>query len=75
MGHFEVTHGNSVPSTTAVRYLYNIIRILIYMDLFWPTRRAVIVHLDYEFLAHKHLMSILLVAFSFTCVLRVLYLS
>ena len=25
------------------------------MDLFWSTRRAVMVHVDYGFLAHKHL--------------------
>ena len=24
-------------------------------DLFWSTRRAVMVHVDYRFLAHKHL--------------------
>ena len=24
-------------------------------DLFWSTRRAVMVHVDYGFLAHKHL--------------------
>ena len=29
-------------------YIYN-------MDLFWSTRRAVMVHVDYGFLGHKHL--------------------
>ena len=28
---------------------------IINKDLFWSTRRAVMVHVDYGFLAHKHL--------------------
>ena len=49
IGHRHCNISGALTQRLGARANYNT------LDLFWSTRRAVMVHVDYGFLAHKHL--------------------